>query len=341
MSYNRGMSDKQKNILLRWAMCLLCAAGAGCAGDTEPEPPAWHRLPPETGIKMLAYTADFVKTSPRDSGTVNAGRASRWIAQEIRRIGLTPRADTWTENTPAGPKTFCNIFVDLPGATSNVVLLGSHYDTKAGISETFQGANDGGSSTGILLGLLEHLNDRKPKLRNTIRFAFFDGEEAFGSTYQDNDGLHGSKRMASQFVRNALKTPLIAAIIIDMVGDENLKLEIPRNVTPWLAKIAIQESAANPDCAPVSLASSAIIDDHLPFIFSRFAAIDLIDFEYGSAPGKHDYWHTDKDTIDKISPTSLFKTGSLVLAMLARIEDGRGLPPELQPADAAPKPNTP
>lgn len=335
------MFEKQRNILLPWAVSLLCAAASGCARDTMSEAPAWHSLPPETGIKMLAYTADFVKTSPRDSGTVNASRASRWLAQEIRRIGLKPQADTWTEKTAFGPKTFCNIYVDIPGETPNVVLLGSHYDTKAGISETFQGANDGGSSTAVLLGLIEHLAERTPKLRNTVRFAFFDGEEAFGNTYRDDDGLHGSKRMATQFVRDRLKTPLLAVIVVDMVGDANLKLEIPRNVTPWLAKIAIQESEANPACARVSLASSAIIDDHLPFIFNRFAAIDLIDFEYGSAPGKHDYWHTDHDTIDKISPDSLYKTASLVLAMLARIEDGTGLPPELQPSASAPKQSAP
>ena len=78
----------------------------------------------------------------------------------------------------------------------------------------FQGANDGGSSTGVLLALAEHLAERKPRLRHTVRFAFFDGEECFGDTYRDNDGLHGSRRMAAQFVRDRVEMPLVAAIVL-------------------------------------------------------------------------------------------------------------------------------
>lgn len=319
------------------ATSALFITVVGCANDVVETPVSWQSLPPESGIKMCAYTAEFVKISPRDAGTLNASKSSRWIAQEIRRMGFTPKADTWTESTAFGNKTFCNIFVDIPGETDNVVLFGSHYDTKSGISDDFQGANDGGSSTGVLLGLIEHLAETKPRLRSTVRFAFFDGEEAAGNTYRDDDGLHGSKRMAMHFVRNRTKTPLVAAIILDMVGDNIQRLQIPRNVTPWLAKITIQASTSNPGLARASLADSAIIDDHLPFILNRFPAIDLIDFEYGSGEGRHDYWHTAQDTIDKISPDSLHKAGALALALLSRIEDGTGLPPELQslygPAD--------
>ena len=321
---------KTRKIIQFIATAAFFLALAGCAKNVVEPSAHWQVLPPEAGIKMFAYTAEFVRISPRDSGTINASRSSRWLAQEIRRMGFTPQADTWTEDTAFGKKTFCNIYVDIPGETPNVVMFGSHYDTKAGISDDFQGANDGGSSTGILLGLIDHLAETKPLLKSSVRFAFFDGEEAFGNTYRDDDGLHGSKRMAAQFTRNRLKTPLVAAIILDMVGDHNQRLEIPRNVTPWLAKIAIQESNANPSVARTILADSAIIDDHLPFIVSRFSAIDLIDFQYGSAPGKHDYWHSPHDTIDKISPDSLYKAGGLALAMLARIEEGSGLPPELQ-----------
>lgn len=279
---------------------------------------------------MFAYTSELVKIAPRDAGTINAGRASRWIAQEIRRMGFTPKADTWTEHTAFGPKTFCNITVDIPGETPNIVLFGSHYDTKAGISDAFQGANDGGSSTGVLLGLIEHLAETRPKLRNTVRFAFFDGEESYGNMYLDDDGLHGSKRMASQFAKNRSTTPLIAVIILDMIGDFNQVIQIPRNVTPWLARMAIQEAKKLSNGPLVILGDNAVIDDHLPFILHRFPAVDLIDFEYGSAPGKNDYWHTPEDTIDKISADSLYKAGALAFAMLARIEDGDGVPDQLR-----------
>ena len=313
------------------AALALAAVAHGCTREKVPSRTGIDPLPPETGVKMFAYVSQFVEISPRDSGTVNAARSSRWIAQQIQRMGYAPKADTWTENTAFGKKTFCNIYVDIPGKSNRVILLGSHYDTKDGISDGFQGANDGGSTTGVLLGLIDHFSTTKPELHHTIRFAFFDGEEAVGSSYRDDDGLHGSRRMAAQLVRHRGSSPLTAAVIIDMVGDSNQKLEIPRNVTPWLATIAVKESSANPGNARVSLGSSIVIDDHVPFLVNGFPALNLIDFEYGSAPGRHDYWHTAEDSIDKIDPNSLHKAGNLVVGIINRIERGEDVPPEFGP----------
>lgn len=314
---------------------LICVSAlslfaAGCVNEHSGAGDAWQSLPPGTEIKMFAYLSEFLKISPRDSGTVNAGRSSQWLAQEIRRMGLKPQADTWTETTAYGRKTFSNIYVDFPGETNAVVLFGSHYDTKVGISDDFQGANDGGSSTAVLLGLIDHFATIKPKLHYTVRFAFFDGEECVGSSYRQDDGLHGSKRMALFFVHNQVTHPLRAAIILDMIGDKSQSIKIPRNVTPELARMALEISQKDAAMPRVSLAESQIIDDHLPFILVGGSALDLIDFEYGSAPGKHDYWHTAEDTIDKISPQSLRKAGSLALALLARLED------QARQTDAAP-----
>ena len=107
----------------------------------------------------------------------------------------------------------------------------------------------------------------------------------------------------------------------DRVGDRDLAIDIPRNVTPWLTKTALKAALARPgDRPPVSIAGSLIIDDHVPFLVAGFPAIDLIDFQYGSAPGRHDWWHTPQDTMDKLSPDSLRRTGNLLLAMLDRID---------------------
>ncbi|MBQ7666620.1 MAG: M28 family peptidase [Kiritimatiellae bacterium] len=208
------------------------------------------------------------------------------------------------------------------------MLVISHYDTKAGIPG-FVGANDGGSSTGVLLGLAEHFAETKPKLRDTVRFAFLDGEEAVGA-YRDDDGLHGSARMARFYAERRRERPLVAAIVIDMVGDANLALEIPRNVTPWLAKTALKASQSRRGMPPVSIANTAIVDDHLPFVYSGFSAINLIDFEYGSAPGRHDWWHTAEDTPDKLSAQSLYRSASLVLALIERIDRDEDVPEGLR-----------
>ena len=62
--------------------------------------------------------------------------------------------------------------------------------------------------------------------------------------------------------------------------------------------------------------SDLVKDDHTAFLAAGFKAVVLIDFEYGSAPGLNDYWHTEQYTIDKVSEESLLTSGKLVIEML-------------------------
>jgi Zn-dependent M28 family amino/carboxypeptidase len=59
-----------------------------------------------------------------------------------------------------------------------------------------------------------------------------------------------------------------------------------------------------------------LLDDHEPFVEAGIPAVDLIDFTYGSKPGLNDYWHTEQDTLDKISPQSLEIVGRTSLRLL-------------------------
>lgn len=339
--YTRDMK-KRFRFLFLFVVGILC----GCGNGKEDATASWCRLPDEAGMRMYAYASAFVtQNSPRDAGTPGAARASRWLAQEIRRMGLTPIADCWIEDTAFGRQSFCNIYVDFPGTSGQTIVLGSHYDTKSGIPG-FQGANDGASSTAVLLGLIEHFSQNPPLIRDTIRFAFFDGEECRSATYRDDDGLHGSTHLA-RYYGNLLRTqgysPLLACIVIDMVGDKDLALEIPRNVSPWLGRAALKIVQNRKDMPNITLADTFLIDDHMPFIVQHLPAINFIDYKYGSAPGRHDYWHTPQDTLDKISADSLHKTGAFLLALLARIESDADVPAGLRKTakdvtDSAPQP---
>ena len=69
----------------------------------------------------------------------------------------------------------------------------------------------------------------------------------------------------------------------------------------------------------LGLAPGPVLDDHQPFLEAGLPAVDLIDFLYGSAPGLNDSWHTDADTLDKLSAASLQTIGRVVLRMLAAL----------------------
>ena len=101
-----------------------------------------------------------------------------------------------------------------------------------------------------------------------------------------------------------------------MLGDRDLHISIPRNSSPALAKIALLAAKRAGIEDKVSRTDFLVKDDHVPFLEAGFKAVDLIDFEYGSAPGLNDFWHTAKDTPDRISEKSLLVAGKLVAGML-------------------------
>jgi Zn-dependent M28 family amino/carboxypeptidase len=70
-----------------------------------------------------------------------------------------------------------------------------------------------------------------------------------------------------------------------------------------------------------NFSANGILDDHVPFLRAGIPAVDLIDFEFGSAPGLNDYWHTEKDTLDKISPQSLEIVGRTTLRLLSLLRN--------------------
>jgi glutaminyl-peptide cyclotransferase len=140
-----------------------------------------------------------------------------------------------------------------------------------------------------------------------------DGEEC-RRAYGPADGLHGSRRLAGR--ADILAPPLDAVVVLDMVGDRDLTVTIPRNSDMRLAARVFAAAERLGHRRVFRLASTAILDDHVPFREAGIPAINLIDFEFGSAPGLNDYWHTLQDTTANMSPRSLEIVGRVVLAVL-------------------------
>jgi len=205
------------------------------------------------------------------------------------------------------------------GSDDFVVILLSHYDTKSGISEDFIGANDSGSSTGLLLEMARLLKTRNPS-GPTILMAFLDGEEC-SVEYGTHDGLHGSKHLVRTIARNGSFKKVSAVILMDMVGDATLDIGIPRNSSPSLISLIFECAARENARLNFSLAEGNITDDHVPFIQVGMRAVDIIDFNYGSAPGKNDYWHSSQDTMDKLSAESLQVVGRVVIRALNSLKN--------------------
>ena len=252
---------------------------------------------------------EFVAScTPRDAGTARGGIAANWILDHASMTGADVRRDIFNAPAPGGERRFVNLYSEFrSNYTSKWVVVVSHFDTKPGVN--CPGANDGASTTGLLIALAGALCEWNTP-RGNVMLVWTDGEEC-NNYYADNDGFQGAKR-AVEYIRRKNRE-IQAVICLDMLGDRDLAISVPANGSPALSKIAVLASRLIGEEGLVSPVGDIVKDDHVPFMEAGMKAIDLIDFSYG--PG-NSWWHTPEDTCDRISADSLLKSGKLVCEML-------------------------
>jgi Zn-dependent M28 family amino/carboxypeptidase len=301
-------------IALLAAVALLAGCGAKPQRDIQ-----WSAF---DGQKAYEQVKQQVSYGPRPSGSPELASAAGSIAAQLRADGLDVEEQVLTAPTPRGPVLFRNIIGKTRGsrgAADQIVVFGSHYDTKWMTNIVFVGADDAGSSTGVLLEMA-----RLASTQPNVWFVFFDGEEAM-IQYGANDGLWGSKHFVKDLQDKNQAKWIKAMVLLDMVGDADLGITMPSDSTGALVQQVFQAARDTSHRDYFSYRNSDILDDHVPFLSAGIPAVDLIDFEYGSAPGLNDYWHTDKDTLDKISPRSLEIVGQTALRLLALLQQAPSL----------------
>jgi len=265
------------------------------------------------GLAALQHVSRLVELGPRPAGSPANARARDYIASELRKLGVETRLETFTADTPHGKLAMANVVAVLPGRRREAILIGGHYDTKWFRDIVFVGANDGGSSAGLVLELARALASAGQR-EYTYRLAFFDGEEARG-TWTSTDSLYGSRHMVER-LRSAGALPR-AMLLVDMIGDRDLNIRREALSTPALIEI-LWTSARRLGHGHLFLDETiSVEDDHAPFLRAGVPAALLIDFDYPP-------WHTAADTLDKVSAQSLQVVGDVVLDALPRIEDWLG-----------------
>ncbi len=277
---------------------------------------------PFDAARAFEHVRKLVDVGPRVAGSKELGKARKYIVSELKSYGLKVTEDEFKAETPVGKRKMVNVTAELPGESPDFIILASHYDTKLFKEFRFVGANDGGSSTGVLLELARALAASKRKPQLGYRFVFFDGEEAFCREWDDcsnggaPDNTYGSRRYAARLKEAGELKRLRALILLDMVGYRRLQFGRDTMSTGWLLDIIWRAARDLGHAAQFpERAEDVGGDDHEPFIREGVEAVDLI--QLNSYP----HWHTAGDTLDKIAPQSLKVVGDVVLASLPRIEE--------------------
>jgi len=268
---------------------------------------------PFSGTAALEYTRKAVAYGPRPAGSPANLKLQAFIEAQLKPLHCQISFDAFTAAAPIGPVAMRNIVAKFPGKSGRALVVTGHFDTKPIANAVFLGANDGGSSTGFLLELARVVNSMPHA--DDIILVWFDGEEAFGE-WAETNGAYGSRHLADTWSADGTLSRIKVLINVDMIGDKDLGILDEENSRATLRRLFWQ-TASDMGYGRYFLDSGfATDDDHMPFLRKGVAAIDLIDFDYGP---DNEYWHTAKDTMDKLSAHSLEVVGNVVVAVLGKL----------------------
>jgi glutaminyl-peptide cyclotransferase len=323
-------------------LCLLALSVllTGCPKDTpqpnsrignvERQKPSNAMAPDAVafnGERAMEHVKKQLAIGPRVAGSPEAAKTREYIVSALKSFGTMVKADEFQVLTPMGSKTMVNLTAEIPGESSDVLIIASHYDSKFFKDMRFVGANDPGTSVATLLELARVLSASLQKPKLTYWLVFFDGEEAFCEQWEQcqnanpsdpnkplPDNTYGSREFVAQLQRRNEVKRVRALILLDMMGAKNLELGRDTLSTHWLQDI-VWQTAKEAGYGKVFVERPEGVggDDHEPFLRAGIDSLDLIQLS------SYQYWHRADDTIDKVSAQSMKIVGDVVLLSLPKI----------------------
>src|SRR6266513_114902 len=293
------------------ALCLAALAILSVQSCNSRAAPLWENL---SGEKAFAHVQHLVDLGPRPAGSEALEKSRLYIIEQLKSAGWTVTRSEFSDQTPRGKMAFVNLIARFGTSKNNEpaqFLLCSHYDTKTFDTIRFVGANDGGSSTGLLIEMARVLALR-PALAAKIELLFIAGAQAF-EYFTATDGLYGSRHFAQELRDSGKAKSVRGGILFDMIGDKSLDVTLPSDSPAALTRNIFAVADALGQRAYFTYLDRGMTDDHTPLNEIGIPVIDLIDFDFPP-------WHTAEDTPDKISAESLEIVGRVALYDLVQFE---------------------
>jgi glutaminyl-peptide cyclotransferase len=189
-------------------------------------------------VRAFPGLAHLVSFGPRPPGSKSLEQSRRWIFQQLRSENVVVDTDSFVALTPLGLIPMANIIAKIPDASSSIMIIAGHYDTKR-VEVRFVGANDGASSAAFWLEKARMLARRNNKL--TYWLVFFDGEEAL-QWWAATEGLYGSRQFVQELSARGILNHVRLVILGDMIADAHLDIHREVHPTPWLTDIVFAEA---------------------------------------------------------------------------------------------------
>ncbi len=274
------------------------------------------------GDKAYQYLREQVEFGPRVPGTAGAVRCRDYFASFFQGLGVSIETMDFTHIDKATGKMIpmTNLLAHFKGIDSlsnKTYLFAAHWDSRPRAemdpdstrrNNPIPGANDGASGVAVLMELANLLAREKPRVN--IDIVLLDGED-WGKQEDIDEYFLGAKDFVKRNVGDIYKS----AILVDMVGDKDLKIcreEFSNHYYPQLNDLIWSTASKLGEKAFVDSVGYSVMDDHLSFMTIGIPSADIIDFDYA-------YWHTTQDTPDKCSPQSLGIVGRVLTELIYKL----------------------
>ena len=265
--------------------------------------------------RAMEYVKEIVALGPRPIGSANHKKVEDYILRHLK--GDAVESDNFVADTREGRFPVRNIIAKFPGTQDGIIVIASHYDTNYPLRNTsYIGANDGASSSALLLEIANQLRGKK-RDGYSIWLLWDDAEESMQMPWNSSESLYGVRHIAEKWQSDGTLKRVKAFLLADMIGDSDLNIERDTNSTPWLEDLILQAATSLGFQSHFFARTMTVEDDHVPFIHKGVPCADLIDFNYGYNDVFH---HTTQDTVDKLSTKSLKIVGQVILKTVGLLD---------------------
>lgn len=260
---------------------------------------------------------------PRVVGTPNHKIVQDIIKNAMKNLKWQVNSDRFKADTPIfGTLQFENIIATLNPKAKRYLVLACHYDSKYFREDDFIGATDSAVPCAMMINLAYTMNELLNPIRNqntlSLKFIFFDGEEAF-QHWSDSDSIYGARHLAAKWERtpfpknNRDGTNLLHSIdvlvLLDLLGAPDPTFySYFRNTNNWhrlmiqaentLSEMGLLQrySTGKPEQTYFRDQSGGggIEDDHIPFLLRGVPILHMIPHPFPEV------WHTPRDNRDAV-----------------------------------------
>src|SRR5947199_2400205 len=256
--------SKEKNAAGASPNAVSASSQGGNASNLPPDsgpPPAFN------ANRAMQYLKEIVALGPRPIGSENHKKVENYILAHLK--GDDVEQDSFDIHPTEGTFPVRNIIAKFPGTRDGIIVIASHYDTNWPLRNTsYIGANDGASSSGLLLEIANQLRG-KQREGYSVWLVWDDAEEAMKpDTEVDfmSDSLYGITHLAEKWQADGTLKNVKAFLLADMIGDADLNIDREGNSTPWLESVVYEAATRLGYQSHFFARSLPMEDDHLPFV---------------------------------------------------------------------------